>query len=279
MDLSVLMPVGSIDQYLNVQLEALEAQTFGGSWELILAANFEDASEIATLERLTGELRLNFKVVDACDIRSASHARNVAASEARGDQLLFCDGDDIAHKDWITELLSALDTTEAVGGHLDEELLSISGQEDWRPPATPNSLPEFMGYPYLVSANMAVRKDLFHRVGGFDTSLTRGEDIAFSWDLIDAGVTPRFASSAIVYYRHRKGLIPMMKQHYLYGIGFSEVLTRRGVPGEDSGTSVLRPNTMSLEGISVPYVARRGSIALGRIVGLGKEKLGVGKTN
>ena len=76
----------------------------------------------------------------------------------------------------------------SVGGHLDESVLAVPGQEDWRPPATPGGNPSFLGHPYLVSANMGVHREDFEAVGGFDTTLIRGEDIAVSWALIERGI-------------------------------------------------------------------------------------------
>jgi glycosyltransferase involved in cell wall biosynthesis len=212
-------------------------------------------------------------------VRSASHARNVGAAAASGDLLLFCDGDDVADPAWMSELVAALGQHRAVGGHLEEELLAIPGQEHWRPPATPGALPTFLGQPFLVTANMGVTREAFELAGGFDTSLVRGEDIALSWDLLDHGVELAYASGAIIHYRHRKGVVPMMRQHYLYGRGFSQILCRRGMPGDEDnggggGLRALKPNSQRVDRLSPVYFLRRGSIAAGRVVGLLEERAG-----
>ncbi len=277
---SVVVPVGRVDEDLPLQLEALAAQSFPGPWELVLSLNNNDVAERQALERLVQQHRaegveFTSEIVDSSDLRSASHARNVGALAASGDLLLFCDGDDIADEDWMVRLIQALAETDAVGGYLEEELLAVAGQEDWRPPATPGSLPTFLGFPFLVSANMGVVRSVFHSVGGFDTTLMRGEDIALSWDLIERGVELGYAPDAIVHYRHRRGMWPMMKQHYLYGRGFSQILARRGVPGDQAsgGLRSLKPNGQAVATKNLPYFARRGSIAVGRVVGLVAERL------
>jgi len=275
-DVSVVMPVGRVDGYLPLQLDALVAQSFAGPWELVVSLNSDDGAERIALESLLAERpSLTARIVDSSEMRSASHARNVGASAAEGGLLAFCDGDDIADEAWLAELVGALSDFEAVGGHLGEELLAIPGQTSWRPPATPGALPSFLGQPYLVTANMGLRRDTFELVGAFDTTLIRGEDIAFSWDLLARGVELSYAPSAIIHYRHRKGLLPMMKQHYLYGRGFSQILSRRGVPGSDdasAGLRALRPNGQPVDHRGVAYVLRRGSIAAGRVVGLLEER-------
>jgi hypothetical protein len=175
----------------------------------------------------------------------------------------------------MTALVVALGQVPAVGGHLDEVRLAISGQEHWRPAATPGALPTFLGQPFLVTANMGLRRVAFEKVGGFDTSLVRGEDIAFSWDLLDHQLELAYAPDAIMHYRHRKGLLPMMRQHYQYGRGFSQLLARRGAPGgagSITGLKALRPNGQAVSRKGLPYVLRRGSIATGRMVGLVEDR-------
>jgi glycosyltransferase involved in cell wall biosynthesis len=284
-DVSVVIPVGGVDAELELQLDALAQQTYRDRWQLILSVNTPDAEARGraeqVLERWQAEAAAvassaqavsapSVSVVDSSSVRSASHARNVGAQAARGRMLAFCDADDIADVDWLARMVDALAEGRAVGGHLDEELLAVVGQEDWRPPATPGALPTFLGHPYLVTANMGLYRSDFEGVGGFDVSLTRGEDIAFSWDLIERGVELTYNPHAVIYYRHRRGLWPMMRQHYLYGRGFSEILARRGVPGQDGsrGLSSLKPNGQPVDRKNLVYFARRGSIATGRVVGL-----------
>ncbi len=273
---SVVMPVGRVDDDLRLQFEALDRQTYTERWELVVSLNSGDPAERRRLEQLLATIEGPVaRVVDSSAVRSASHARNVGAAAASGELLLFCDGDDIADRDWMVEMVSALEPGRAVGGHLEEELLAVPGQQDWRPPATPGDLPSFLGHPFLVSANMGLFRDDFEKVGGFDTGLIRGEDIAFSWDLLALGVEMRYCPTAIVHYRHRKGLKAMMQQHYLYGRGFSQILARKGLPGEAKGTTglgSLRPNGQAVARKTLPYYLRRGSIAAGRVVGLVAER-------
>lgn len=272
---SVIMPVGRVDGELAAQLDALTEQDFSNAWELVISLNTDDGGERRALETLLSERpTLKSVIVDSSSVRSASHARNIGVQAASGELLLFCDGDDIAGIGWMSAMVACLAIHEVVGGHLEEERLAIEGQEGWRPPATPGALPTFLGQPYLVTANMGIRRTAFDVVGAFDTSLIRGEDIAFSWDLLTAGIELGYAADAIMHYRHREGLMSMMRQHFLYGRGFSQILAGRDVPGHsDSGgrLAALRPNSQPVDNKGLVYVLRRGSIAAGRVFGLAEQ--------
>lgn len=291
---SVVIPVGSVDESLGRQLAAVLNQTDSPSFEVILARNTADAGQVAELSRRVAEIGdPRLRIVDATAKRSASFARNVGATTARAGVLAFCDGDDLVHHDWLARLIAGLDTADAVGGRL-IDFADTGELPKWRPPATPDALPTFLGVPYLVSANMAIRRELFDAVGGFDESLTRCEDIAISWRLIDTGSKLAFVADAKVEYRVRASVTSMLRQHYFYGIGMSEVLARVGRPGgvasghessgahesaahESGATSrlqrlrMLKPNNQP-GGLRSPIgILRKAAIGVGRVVGLVRE--------
>lgn len=271
-DVSVVMPVGSVEPELQQQLVALSGQTFEGSWELVLSLNTPGVrSDLEQALTAFTASDVDVSIVDSSAVRSASHARNVGAAAAKAERIAFCDSDDIADQAWLAAMVAALDEHRVVGGFLEEERLAVPGQENWRPPATPGGNPTFLGHDYLVSANMAIWADEFHDAGGFNESLLRGEDIAFSWALIRRDVVLGYSPDAIMHYRHRKGLWPMMKQHYLYGRGMSQILARIGTP--DGASATLRPNGQRVDKMSSVHILRRGSIAVGRVVGLAIETI------
>jgi glycosyltransferase involved in cell wall biosynthesis len=268
---SVVIPVGRVDAHLAEQLVALAGQRQADDWEVVLSLNTADPDQRAALEHLIAD-HPRCRIVDSSDSAGASHARNVGARAARSSRLVFCDADDIAAPGWLDAMLRALGEHVAVGGHLDEARLAVPGQEGWRPPATPDRLPAFLGHPYLVSANLGIHRHAFELVGGFDETLTRGEDMVISFDLARAGVDLAYAGDAVIHYRHRAGLLPMLRQHYLYGIGMSEVVRRGRLPGGAiGGVRALRPSGTPVEHRSWVNAARRAAIAAGRVVGLARE--------
>ena len=275
LDVSVVMPAAGVDQYLGSQLESLEAQDFEGSWELVIALNSDLKKDLENLNALVAKFELNSTIIVASELKSAAYARNQGVASATAEIIAFCDSDDICEPDWLRVLTQGLtpDSKFVVGGHLAETQLGVSGQEHWRPPATPDALPTYLDVPYLVSANMAMSVKAFNDAGTLDETLTRCEDIALSWKLIDAGYELRYVGDAVVQYRHRKGLKKLLHQHYLYGLGFHELLSTYSIPGQSAQKSgslanKLRSNNARVEHRSIIHYSRRGAIATGRLVGL-----------
>lgn len=275
LDISVVMPAGGVDQFLADQLESLESQDYEGRWELVVVLNSESEQESKRLTELLGKFSIESRLVVAGEKRSAAYARNVGVQSVKANVVAFCDADDICEPEWLRLLTKGLSESSnfVVGGHLAESKLSVEGQEHWRPPATPDALPTYLDVPYLVSANMAMPVKAFTAAGTFDETLTRCEDIALSWKLIDAGYELKYSGDAIVHYRHRKGLKKLLQQHYLYGIGFSELLSTYSIPGQNaqkagSFANKLRSNNARVEHRSIIHYSRRGAIAAGRLVGM-----------
>lgn len=269
-EVSVVMPVGGVDENLRSALRKLDEQTATFRWELVIGLNTPSAQARELLESLLAARSFDARVIDASAQRSASFARNTAAGEALAARLVFCDGDDEAEPDWLENIVAAHEPRTAVGGHLAEDRLVVAGQEDWRPPATPGALPSFLGAPYLVSANMAIWAEDFAAVDGFDTDLIRGEDIDFAWKLSERGVELRYCEDAVIHYRHRAGLKSLLQQHYLYGRGMAQVLARRQPPGteHDGASRMFKANGQKVANQSSIHILRRGAIAAGRLRGL-----------
>jgi cellulose synthase/poly-beta-1,6-N-acetylglucosamine synthase-like glycosyltransferase len=280
MAVCVVIPVGGLDPAFEPQLRAVLAQQLDRPFTVVLSVNTAHPAARAAVDDLVarvGDARV--RTVSSAGMRSAAHARNVGlrAAPPDADLVAFCDADDLVAEGWLAALVDALGDDAAVGGHLIDEHPDPR-QATWRPPATPGELPSFLGVPYIVTANMVVRRDAFEAVGGFDTSLVRCEDIAISWALLAAGHRIAYAPDAVVHYRHRAGLWPLLRQHELYGRGMAQVLARYGVPQGDgwrtgSGLSMLRPNGQRAARRSLVGTARRAALAIGRVHGIVEERL------
>ncbi len=274
---SVVMPVGRVDDEFSHALGALRGQETSFPFDIVISLNTADAGERTKLDELLGLIddeRIN--VIDSSAQRGAAAARNAGVRAAASEIVAFTDSDDEVEAGWLQNLVDGLGEHDAVSGYVSESKFSTAEQQTWRPPATPDGLPTYLGVPYLLSGNLAVKRAAFEAVGGFDTSLKRCEDLAISWSLIKAGFSIGYVPDAILHYRHRPGMWPMMKQHYYYGIGISQVLVRGGVPqvpGAAQGKKALFKGNAQPAPKNLAWFLRRASIASGRLVGLVTETI------
>ncbi len=112
---SVVIALRNKGPWIGAQLEALAAQRYAGPWEVVVVDNgsTDDGPQVA---RAMAEPLPELRVVDASDRRGTSHARNVGAHAARGDLLLYCDGDDVVAPGWIEAMVEAAAQGRPRGG-------------------------------------------------------------------------------------------------------------------------------------------------------------------
>ena len=178
-----------------------------------------------------------------------SHALNTGIREAQGDIVAFTDDDVTVEPTWLADLTMGLRSSEWVGaggrilperGFSPPRWLAIYGrysmggvlgvfdrgdkpaQLDWAP----------------FGANMAFRREMFEKYGGFRKDLgpppseLRGEDTDFGYRLMAAGERLRYEPSAIVYHRIPTNLI--RKEHFLgWWFGFGRAAAQKWARGPD----------------------------------------------
>jgi GT2 family glycosyltransferase len=263
--ISVLVPVRNGMPHLLAQLDALSRQTYRGRWEIILSDN-GSTDDTARAARAAGS-RVPLRVVDSREAVGKAGALATAARSARGQFLLFCDADDIVADDWVERMKVALDRWPAVGGYLDEESLNPPAVLAWRPRSTPGELPCPFGLlPAPIGANCGVRREAYEAVGGFDLSFrgAAAEETDLFWRLQLAGYQLGYAPDAVVAYRHRPGLRPLLRQWRGYGRGRAHLVARyQGLgllPAESWPDAVRTSLWLAVHSVDcVRGSARRGS--------------------
>ncbi len=271
--IAVVIPVGRVADSLTTQIRSVLTQTLDRPFEVVLSVNTPSRHAHTEVGRLVAELGNDrLRCVDSSAVRGAAHARNAGLTACSADFVAFCDADDRVHDGWLAALFAGLDERDAVSGRV-VDVFPSPRMAHWHPPTTPGALPTFLGTPYLLSGNLAVRRAAFEAVRGFDETLTRCEDIALGWDLIRHGYTLGYVEDAVIDYVHRPGVRAMLRQHYLYGRGMSEVIARHGIPSESGtitlrGVRALRPNAQRPSRRTIVGTMRRGAIATGRVRGM-----------
>ncbi len=203
---SVVIPVHNAATVIGEQLEALASQIDAPAFEVVVILNrcTDDSGSVAD----SFSDRLTLSVFKADTRASAAHARNVGASLARGDVLLFCDADDRVGTRWVAGLVEAIAQTgvDFVGGPV---VVDRRGLPDWayyqfyewfdglylKP--SPN------GFIRPLGGSLGVTRTAFEHVGGFDESLPGCEDSDFTYRLLRDGLRVGVAPDALLTVRPR----------------------------------------------------------------------------
>jgi glycosyltransferase involved in cell wall biosynthesis len=219
---------------LKGTLEALALQVVPHSlkWELVLVDNNSGDT--------TAQVVAAFSKTTATPVRyvfepepGVSHARNRGIKEARGSIIAFTDDDVLPAPDWIAQLVAAIDRWNAhgVGGRIlpQWETSPPSWLTDSRYLRNRLAIMEFessrllalpvTSQPQVWGANMAFRRELLERVGGFDPhlggrgkKLFRGEETDMIGRALGLGLRIAYDAGLTVF--HRIGSDRMRKAYF-----------------------------------------------------------------
>ena len=216
--------------FLEECLAALHKQTYI-NFEVILESDHPLLSSPLSRGRV-GRGFSNLRVVNyAGKYQTPAKKRDHAGQIAKGEFLAFIDDDASPHKDWLKNLVVNFSdpTIVAVGGpgvtpNNVSWAETASGWMSASPmgagPYTYRFLPgkrQFVDdYP---SMNLAVRKDAFLAVGGFDSHYWPGEDTKLCLDLVNKTKGKIIYDPKVIVYHHRRPLWrPHLRQNGSFGL-------------------------------------------------------------
>jgi mycofactocin glycosyltransferase len=163
-----------------------------------------------------------------------SAARNLASNIARGEVLAFTDNDCVSDAGWLRSLVACLcePGTDLAGG----QVLSpppdgpVAAFEAVRSPlgmgVTASSVGPEELVAYLPSCNLAVRREVLRRLGGFDEKMVLGEDADLVWRATRAGHGVRYEPAAKIVHRHRTRLVALLRRRADYGSSEADLQLR-----------------------------------------------------
>jgi GT2 family glycosyltransferase len=167
-------------------------------------------------------------------------ARSTGAARAKGEYLAFTDDDCTVDPDWLRALSARFATANdvAVGGR------TINALPD-DPYATASQIIVDIVYAYyntnperarfVASNNLAMAKDQFNAVGGFDSSFplaSEDRDLCDRW--VHHGYRITYAPEVVVHHSRPMSFAAFCRQHFNYGRGafrFERARARRGSGG------------------------------------------------
>lgn len=201
--ISVIVPVYRDWPCIAGLLEALEQQIFQ-DFELILIDNAPLDANPDAGSLLARDVQVKLRVV-ACATPGSYAARNAGARVAEGQILVFTDADCRPVPGWLRALSQATARTPKA---------LLAGPVEMRPSALANAyeifdtvrgLPQasFVRRGYAVTANLAMQKDLFDTMGGFDENRFSGGDAEFCRRAGAKGISLHLVPDALVYHPAR----------------------------------------------------------------------------
>jgi len=216
---SIIIAVDTSLVCLQRCLDSVLEKTRYGHYEILFGAHQAmDADTQVWLQGIADLADARLRVVAAADITQAQHQ---AALAAQGEYLLLLSGEAVAVSDgWLGELLNHAQRPEVgvVGG----KLLSGDGRIDQaglllglRGPAGRIFAGEAMdsagylqrlqvdqNYSAVSDACLMVRADIYHQVGGLDTTLSAYRDVDFCLRVRSAGYLTVWAAHAVLMHDH-----------------------------------------------------------------------------
>ncbi len=158
--------------------------------------------------------------------RGVSYARNRGIEASKGHILTFTDPDCVVSRGWLRELVRPFEE-ETVGGVAGEIVPYPATTPAERYAARRRSHSQERplkdpSRPFAMISNLAFRREVFERVGLFDTRFIGGgwEDADLCWRFSrGTGWELAYAPRAIVFHRYRTTAGDFFVQHMRYGHG------------------------------------------------------------
>lgn len=237
MQFSVIIPVYNRPDEVDELLQSLLPQTFR-DYEVIVV---EDGSSVPCEEVVR-------KYADQLPVRyftksnsGPGQTRNFGAERAQGDYLLILDSDVLLPPDYLSILSQYLSTTpvDAFGGpdrahesFTDMQKAINYGMTSFFTTGGIRGGKKKLDKFFPRSFNMGIRREVYQELGGF-RAMRFGEDVDFSYRIVESGYTTALIPEAFVYHKRRTDLKKFFRQVHNSGIARVNL-------------SILHPGTLKL---------------------------------
>ena len=259
MKYSIIVPVYNRPDEVDELLQSLCEQTVK-DFEVIIVEDGSIKPCKDVCNKYAGILSLHYY---AKENSGPGQSRNYGAERANGEYVIILDSDVVLPKGYL----------QAIDNALTSEIAAFGGPDAAHPDFTPvqkaisYSMTSFfttggirggkakLDKFYPRSFNMGIRRDVYQQLGGF-TKMRFGEDIDFSYRIVEAGYQPRLFPGAWVWHKRRTDFRKFFRQVYNSGIARINLEKRH-------------PGTMKLVHL-LPTVFTVGVIALILISAVGR---------
>lgn len=203
MKISVVIPARNEEARLGAQLDALLAQDWEGTWDVLVVDNGSTdgtAELVHAYERRSPRIRYLL----ATEVPDQSFAANAGVAATDADAVVFCDGDDIVAPGWLRAMAEGLDSHLVVTGPNELDLLNPPWLADSRGRSIEGPVGSFAGiFPLVRGNSYGVRREVWAVTGPLKESYFPVADQEFSLRCWLCGIDVVGLPEAVVHYRYR----------------------------------------------------------------------------
>lgn len=227
-EVSVVICVRNMAQYLSRQLDAVLAQETIFHFEIVVADNAStDGSREIALGYSSRDERV--RVIEA-PVIGVNAARNRGIEQAMAEVIALCDADDVVEPGWLSALIGALEPATYVAGSLRLGAPnSAIVRRRWAVEDQVAAVPHWTqaGFRIASGNNCCFYKPMWTSLGGFDETLSgAGDETDFFVRAGRAGFGFREAADAVVGIGMRSTALEVWRHDYRFGKHQSRVLAR-----------------------------------------------------
>lgn len=176
--ISFIIPMKNAGKYIRRCLEAILAEMESGD-EIIVVDNGSTDDSVSIAGRIKDVTLLH------CPEGTIGYLRNYGANHSLCNILAFIDADCIISPGWRSKVIKNLEAEgiTATGSRYEIPENAVWIEKAWFSQKIMKAAPA----KYINSGNLAIKKEAFLNVGGFDENLITGEDAELGWRLNGKG--------------------------------------------------------------------------------------------
>jgi GT2 family glycosyltransferase len=230
----VIIPVKGRQEMLKRCLDSLLSLDYPGR-EIIVVDDGVEGAALAVLNNFKDKVKILQN-----NSRGPSGARTLAARNTDAEFIAFTDSDCIVDKGWLNELMRVFAAhPEAAGAGGIQEIPQDAAEFEKKVFSFMQKCGIISDYArkasgisrvnHIPSCNVAYRREVYLKEGGFLEGLWPGEDVEFDYRIKKQGYALFFNPKAIVYHYKPKTLKAFLEMMYRYGLAQGFLVRRHGI--------------------------------------------------